>query len=261
MCSPRWGGRARTAAGVAASFTAGPRTGSQPGWAPGRAAGGACRVGHLLEEPPGKHLLLREQAGQVMDGPAGDLGPAEVVQPDRGRAAGEERLQQGDQLLAVGHPGGVGGEAGLLAQGRPLQLIQEAGQPLPGGVVPHRHDEVGPIQSPESLVRDDAGMARAVPARLLPGGQVALGGVGEPAHRGVQKGDLHPLALARPLPVEEGGQDRLHRVEAGAQVDDGHPHPNRLPRRGARDGHQAPKALHHHVVARLPAPGARLAEA
>lgn len=78
-----------------------------------------------------------------------------------------------------------------------------------------------PVGRREHLVRGDARMPVAHRLRDHPCSDVAGGLVGQGRQQRRQQVHLHPLALARPVPVPQRGQDAEGRVQAGDNVDDG----------------------------------------
>ncbi|CAM5269357.1 hypothetical protein STANM309S_00684 [Streptomyces tanashiensis] len=207
-------------------------------------------TGRGLRDAGGEPQPVGEVEGgrEVVDRPAGHAGRGELLEPAVG-GTGAERSGEGlDQLLPVGDPGRVRGEAGVPGELRPAEPLAQ-GRELP--VVAHGEDQ-RPVPCLEHLVRRDARVAVAHRARHDPGAEVRGGLVGERGEEGGEQGDLHPLALARALPVPQGGEHAEARVEAGDDVDQGDPRLRALPVRFARHAHEAAHGLDEQVVAGQP---------
>ena len=148
------------------------------------------------------------------------------------------------QLLAVGHPLGVGVVAGVEG---PLRDPQHAAEGLPQPLVAGAHHEVA-VPGPERLVGHQRGV-RAAPAALdLAPHEVGRGGVDEGGDPALHEREIDVLAPAGLVPVAQGGQDGPVGVEGGDGVDEGHPHLDRRAAGLAGDGHEAREALEDGIV-------------
>ncbi len=194
------------------------------------------RLAHRLHRGHGHIRRLQQRA------PRGD------------RLRGERGVERGDQRRPVGQPGGIGREARV---GRPAGVAQRRCQGGELPVVADRHGQPA-VGGGEQLIGHDVGVGVAVARGVVPGHEHVLADVDQRGQRRLEQRDLHVRAARRgaALARQQGGLDRVRRVQAGQQVDDGHAQLHRRAVGLPRDAHQAPRRLHGEVVARPRSQGA-----
>ena len=166
-------------------------------------------------------------------------------------------VQEPIESPAVAHAKFVGDEARIAGQTGLAGEIAELGEL---GIVAHGEDHM-PVGCRHDVVRHDIGMLVAYALGHVARGQIIEANIGKPGDLGIEQGEIDVLALARPVAVTEGGQDRGGRIHPAHDVGDSDPHFEGRPIGLACHTHDPAQALGQHVVAGARRVGTRLPEA
>src|SRR5690606_3603643 len=150
------------------------------------------RMRDRLDHAPRRRLLGLQRLGNAVDAPAGNADRLEAPDPVIGILAGERRLDQAVDELAVVDAVLVGGEARILS---PYGMADNAGEAAELHVVADS-DGDRRVLRPIDRIGHDIGMAVAVAAALDAADEIVRGDIGKHEERGFEQRDLDLLALA-----------------------------------------------------------------
>ncbi len=179
--------------------------------------GGEAEVPLLLEEAADPGVLGVHDLPHVQHGAAGDLGVAAALLGVELLPA-EEPLRQGGTEVGgvVGHPVVIGGAEGIVLQVVEAQGVAEA-LPVVLGVAAHGQVAVRRL---EGVVGGAGGVIVALAGLDLADGAVGHRGGLDAGVHGVLQGDVHQLADAPLLPVDEGQRHGGGQVSGGVVLRD-----------------------------------------
>ena len=202
-------------------------------------------------------MLAVADLGHGLDPARGHAGLVEALQPVRGRARREDRVQERHEDLAIGHAAGFGIEARILCE---LFPADGAAHPVEERVVRHAQRHVR-VLGLENLVGHDGRVLVSAAGRPAAAVPVQARLIGQERGHDVQHADLDLLALARAGAREKREGHAVSRRHAGDEIGDGVAHLDGGAVGEAGEIHDARLALHDEIVAGARGLGAALAEA
>ena len=192
-----------------------------------------------------------------VDRPAGDARRGDDAEPLHRRAGGEPLDEQRSELAAV---------RGAVLVAREPRVVGELGhpedldEPAELAVVARRDDEVA-VGAGQRLVREEAGVAVAHPARDDAARDEGTRLVDQPREGRAEQVDLDVLTAAGLVALVEGREDADARVQPGHDVEDRDPRAVGRALGVAGQAHQPRDGLDHEVVAGQVASAGSAAEA
>jgi len=203
-------------------------------------------------QSPMHGLRIIEHLLQIIDGPAGNAGRAQLLQPVIDAVRLEDRVEHLGDFVPVLHPFDIGVETGIVLQFGMTDRVAQREILL----VVARRDHDGAVAAREHAGRHAAIALRAPAHRHLARSEVDLRIMRQRRHAAIQQGDVDILALAAGgVAMIQGRQYGIGDVQPGEQVDDAgadlHRSGARLALRHAGDAHEAALALEHRVIAGL----------
>ena len=145
----------------------------------------------------------------------------QFLHPVRRRRIGDDRADLGDDRLAVRDPRRIGREPLVR---RPFGMPADRRQFRELAIVAHR-DHQRLVGRHEGLVRHDIGVAVPLPHRVLARHHRVGRLVRQHRQLRVEQAHVDMRALARPLPLDQRGLDRVGRIEPREEVRDRHADP------------------------------------
>ena len=176
-------------------------------------------MGHAADDVASGRFGGRQRGADAAHFARRDTDAAQAGEPCRGGAGGDQRLEDGEQLVAVGYARAVAGKA--LVGGK-VGSVEQPTQCRELAVVADRDDDLA-VAGGETFVGNDGRVAVAEARGFARRHQRGAGDIGH--HRQLAIIKRHVDVLANPVPVErdQGGEDRLRGGHAGEQVGDGDP--------------------------------------
>ena len=197
-------------------------------------------------------------AGMRFTGAAGTPRLVERLEPDGRALILEDRLEQREQLVAMGLARSRLVELGTRQLGRVTERGAELG---PEVFLSGRDHDVGAVGAAERLPRRDEGVGRAPGLLVDAGVQEERAHVREHLDHHVEHRYVEVLAPCRLTLAFDTGEDRDRREHSSEQVCDRDAHDHRWPPGFPHDRHVSGHRLEDQVVRREVAVGALLPEA